>query len=105
MKTIILSLTIVLAIFVSPAFAQSVTISDGNNAIIDNDNPNVGYVPINIETAMAVKDIPSPLPAYGHFPAPKIKRISPSGFLYKEVNPASVNTGTAPKVNIKNKPK
>ncbi len=93
MKTIILSLTIVLAQLISPAFAQVVKSYDGNNSAII---PANGYTPINIKVADPVKDISLADPnAYNHFPHFKTAGyISELGFLYREVDPGSVNNET-----------
>ena len=102
MKTIILSLTIVLTLIGSQAFSQL-----GYN--YENRSKYVHYVKdhgvMNIEAAWQSQNIPSTTPSYSNFSEPQMPEYnSESGLLYKEADP--VNTATTPKennMNIKNK--
>jgi len=86
MKTIILSLTIVLGLLISPAFAQIVKSNDGNSVVTFHTIND--YVQINIEAADPVGITPDPVPAYDVIPRPKTAGyISPLGFTYRGNTP------------------
>jgi hypothetical protein len=105
MKTIILSLTIVLAQLVSPAFAQIVKSYDGNNNVIY--SPAKDYTQVNYQVAEPVENILWDAPDTHPVITRKLKiakYISELEFLARETNTGSINNATAYKRNnIKNR--